>query len=201
MHAIQALSVRTAAAARRLAELERRRIRAGGDQGRFGGDVIRELHAAIELLDTAVAHLNETSDALAAARAEIRESEARYEELFEALPIACLHTDEEGVVIRGNAAAGALFNISSRSLPGRPLVLFVSDRDAFARLLTVTEAERDAVVAEIIVRPRDRKPRALPVQVQHLASHGCRCWFFLEADRRSVTAGIPGAAADTPQAD
>jgi PAS domain-containing protein len=192
MNPIHTLSIRTAAAARRLAELEQKRaIHIGGDHSRLNGVAVRELHAAIEELHVAIEHLNETSDGLAIARAESQAAEVRYEELREAMPLACLFTDEDGKVLGANAAAGELFNISSRHLRGKPLLLFVSDRDALSRLLRMTQPGSDAVLTEIVIRPRDRKPRRLPLQIQHLMSHGCRCWFFLEHDRRYVVPGPP----------
>jgi PAS domain-containing protein len=199
MNPIHTLSVRTAAAARRLSELEQKRD--NGDGSRLNGVVVRELHGAIEELHVAIEHLNETSDGLAAARAEAQAVGVRYEELREALPLACLFTDEEGRVLGANAAAGELFNISSRHLRGKPLLLFVSDRDALARLLRMTQPGSDAVLTEIVIRPRDRKPRRLPVQIQHLMTHACRCWFFLADDRRYVVPGPPPDEGDNPPAE
>lgn len=179
MNAIHTLSIRTAAAATRLAELEQKR--SGGDTGRVTTVAVRELQAAIEELRVAIEHLNEMSDGVAAARGEAQGAEARYDELRESMPTASLFTDDTGVVLGANTAAGELFNISSRHLRGKPLMLFVSDRDGFGRLLKAAQPERGPVATELTIRPRDRKPRRLQVQVQHLTAHQCRCWFFLES--------------------
>jgi PAS domain S-box-containing protein len=181
MNAIQTLSVRTAAAATRLAELEQKRERAGGDTARVTAVAVRELQAAIEELQVAIEQLNEMSDGVAASRVDAQKAETRYEELREALPTASLFTDDAGVVLGANSAAGDLFNLSSRHLRGKPMMLFVADRDALARLLRTAQPERGPVMTELTIRPRDRKPRRLAVQVQHLTAHNCRCWFFLQA--------------------
>jgi len=183
MNAIHTLSVRTAAAATRLAELEQKQERAGGNNARVTAIAVRELQAAIEELRVAIEQLNEMSDGVAASRVDAQGAEMRYEELREALPTASLFTDEAGVVLGANAAAGDLFNISSRHLRGKPMMLFVSDRDAFGRLLRAAQPDVGPVMTDLTIRPRDRKPRRLPVQVQHLTAHNCRCWFFLEAAR------------------
>jgi PAS domain-containing protein len=181
MNAIHTLSIRTAAAATRLAELEQKRERGGGDTTRVTAVAVHELQAAIEELRVAIEQLNELSDGVAASRVDAQAAEVRYEELREALPTASLFTDEAGVVLGANSAAGDLFNISSRHLRGKPMMLFVSDRDAFARLLKTAQPERGPVTMALTIRPRDRKPRRLQVQVQHLTAHQCRCWFFLDS--------------------
>jgi PAS domain-containing protein len=180
MNAIHTLSIRTAAAATRLAELEQKRERAGGDTQRVTTVAVRELQAAIEELRVAIEQLNEMSDGVAASRVDAQAAEVRYEELREALPTASLFTDDAGVVLGANSAAGDLFNISSRHLRGKPMMLFVSDRDVFARLLRAAQPDCGPVMADLTIRPRDRKPRRMPVQVQHLTAHNCRCWFFLQ---------------------
>lgn len=181
MNAIHTLSIRTAAAATRLAELEQKRERSGGDTARVTTVAVRELQAAIEELRVAIEHLHEMSDGVAAAHGEAQGAEARYDELRESMPTASLFTDDTGVVLGANAAAGDLFNISSRHLRGKPLMLFVSDRDALGRVLKAAQPERGPVATELTIRPRDRKPRRLQVQVQHLTAHQCRCWFFLDS--------------------
>src|SRR5688500_17847669 len=124
MNAIHTLSIRTAAAATRLAELEQKRERAGGDTQRVTTVAVRELQAAIEELRVAIEQLNEMSDGVAASRVDAQAAEVRYEELREALPTASLFTDDAGVVLGANSAAGDLFNISSRHLRGKPMMLF-----------------------------------------------------------------------------
>ncbi len=195
MNAIHTLSVRTAAAARRLAELELKGEAGGGDRSRLNSVAVRELQSAIEDLHVAIEHLHEMSDGLAAARAEAQLTQGRYEELLHAVPFACVLTDEEGAVLGANGAAGELFNISSRHLRGKPLMLFVADRDGLARLLRMTVPGTDTVLTELLIRPRDRKARHVAVQVQHLPVHDCRGWFFLESDRRYIA---PGARTDDP---
>ena len=164
MNAIHTLSVKTAAAATRLAELEQRRERSGGDTARVTTVAVRELQAAIEELRVAIEQLNEMSDGVAASRVDAQAAETRYEELRDALPTASLFTDDAGVVLGANLAAGDLFNVSSRHLRGKPMMLFVADRDAFARLLRAAQPDCGPVITELTIRPRDRKPRRLQVR-------------------------------------
>ena len=195
MNPIHALTARAAAASTRLLELEQKSERAG-----VTAVAVRELHSALEDLRAAIGQLNDLSERLAAAKTDAQAAHTQYDELLEAMPTACVFTDEAGTVISANAAAGELFNTSGRHLRGKPLLLFVSDRDRFGRLLNTTRVETVAGVGELTIRPRDRKPRRLAVQVEHLRAHQSRCWFFTELRATSVM-GEPGEPGHAPPDD
>jgi PAS domain S-box-containing protein len=178
MNAIHILSVKTAAAATRLAELEARRERGPTDGSRVVGTALRELQQAIEELRVAIDQLNDISDGLAVARSEAAEAGRRYEEFVDAVPVAALLTDEDGVIGFANEAAADLLNLSARHLVGKPLLLFVADRDHFLRLAGLSGTGTEPLTGELTIRPRDRKARRVTVQVQHLPAHGRRSWFF-----------------------
>jgi PAS domain S-box-containing protein len=179
MNAIHTLSLKTAAAATRLAELESRRERGGGDGSRLVSVALRELQGALEELRVAIEHLNEMSDGMAAARTDAQQLERRYAEFLDAVPVACILSDDQGVIAFANDAAAGLLNLSARHLVGKPLLLFVADRDYFLRLAHESGDDAEPRGGDLTIRPRDRKSRRVSARVQHLAAHGQRCWFLM----------------------
>lgn len=178
MNPIHSLSMKAAAAATRLTELELKKERPGGDGSRVISVALRELQSALEELRVAIEHLDKMSDTIAEARVVSQDAVARYDELIDAMPLPCVFTNDAGVVQTANDAAARLFNISARHLAGKPLLLFVADRDEFLTLLRETTVEPEPVSAELTIRPRDRKPRAVSLLVRNLPRHGQRCWFL-----------------------
>jgi PAS domain-containing protein len=179
MNAIHTLSLKTAAAATRLAELELRRERASGDGGRLVTMALRELQHALEELRVAIDQLNEMSDSMAAARIDGQQLERRYAEFLDAVPVPCILSDDQGIIAFANDAASGLLNLSARHLVGKPLLLFVADRDYFLRLAHESGADAEPRGGDLTIRPRDRKSRRVTARVQHLAAHGQRCWFLV----------------------
>ncbi len=192
MNTIQALSMKTAAAMTRLSELELKKERPGAD-GRVTALALRELQSALEELRVAIDHLHEISDGLAATRGETQALGGRYDELLDAMPVACLFTDDEGIVRSANDAAARLLNISARHLAGKPLLLFVADREYFTSLLKSSGLEPNPVTTHLTVRPRDRKSRVVSVHVRHLPQHGRRCWFFSPESYVPSDSGVTGS--------
>lgn len=182
MNTIQILSMKAAAAATRLAELERKKDRPSADASRLTGVALRELQGSVEALRVAIDHLHEVSAGLAAARQEAQVTGKRYDELLDAMPVACLFTDEDGIVSSANEAAARLLNISARHLAGKPLLLFVADRKHFASLLRASCADGEAMAAQLTLRPRDRKSRVVAAHVRYLSRHERRSWFFFTAE-------------------
>ncbi len=189
MNSIHTLSMKTAAAATRLAELESRRERGSGNGSRVIAVALRELQEAIEELRVAIEQLNEMSDGMATARVESQKVERRYEEFVAAVPVPTVLSDEGGVISFANEAAAGLLNLSARHLVGKPLLLFVADRDYFLRLASGSTST-EPISGELTIRPRDRKARCVTAQVQHLPAHGQRCWFLMPRDT-----SVPGTAA------
>ena len=176
----QALAARAAAARKRLTGLEGR-IDEGDGASRVTlrlalrelGDVLEELHVASEQLYAA-------SDDLVAARRDAVEHAERYRELHEGLPVPCILTNPEGCVDEANGHAATLLNVAGRYLVGKPMLLFMPERDQYFRMLERVRAEGTAA-DRAMLRPRDRKPRPVTVGVTALSSQSRWCWVISDA--------------------
>ncbi len=127
------------------------------------------------LQDLAGAHL--LCDQL---RLEARAEMTNRQHLLEQLPMACVATDETGVIQNANQPAAEIFNISARHLRGRLLLHFSADRQAFGELLRSLPGPGSQVVAVVPVRPRERglsRVHALIVP-ETAAESSSWLWFF-----------------------
>lgn len=174
------LTLRTATAVGRLAELQRRADRMADKPSPIAKSALAELSTALEELQVANEALQAQLDELIAVRNSIDTVQRANEEFAQALPIAVLWTDRAGVVEKGNDAASQLLNIGKYHLQGKPLMLFITDRGPFfAALRSLCEAEGvPAVDIDITVRPRERRPRKMKLCGRRL-QHDARCVWFL----------------------
>jgi PAS domain-containing protein len=180
MDTLQILTLKTATAVGRLADLQRRADHAPEKASPVIKPALRELTTALEELQVANEHLQAQVDELAALRWGATSVQQRFDEFADALPTPCLWTDVAGVIADGNEAACSLLNISKQRLSGKPLMLFVTDRDAlFGALHSLGDGSTRTVEAEMIVRPRERRPRRLRVLGCRL-EHDLRCVWFLQ---------------------
>ena len=177
MSALHNLTLRTATAVGRLADLQRRADRTGDKISRVTKAALQELSTALEELQVANEQLQLQIDELAATRLESSGAQQAREEFANAVPIAILWTDNSGVIERGNESASQLLNIGKHHLSGKPLMLFVTDRAVlFGAIRSLCETGNlPSVDVEITVRPRERRPRKMRLR-------GCR----LEYDERCV---------------
>jgi PAS domain-containing protein len=180
MDTLQILTLKTATAIGRLADLQRRADRAREKGGPVIKPALRELTGALEELQVANEHLQIQMDELAALRWTALDIQRRLDEFADAVPTACVWTDVAGVIADGNDAACTLLNISKQRLGGKPLMLFVSDRESlFDAIHTLRDGSAFRVEVEMMVRPRERHPRRLRVTGQRL-EHDLRCVWFLQ---------------------
>jgi PAS domain-containing protein len=179
MDTIQILTLKTATAMGRLADLQRRADHAPERAAPVIKPALRELTAALEELQVANEHLQAQVDELATLRWGADEVQLRLNEFANVLPTPCLWTDVAGVISEGNDAACALLNISKPRIAGKPLMLFVTDRDALFGALRSLEGSTKTVEAEMVIRPRERRPRRLRVMGSRL-EHDARCVWFLQ---------------------
>ncbi|HXZ99467.1 MAG TPA: ATP-binding protein [Candidatus Binatia bacterium] len=139
-------------------------------------DLLDELGAAVEELDT-------TADALIEADRQIPQAQQRYRDLFELAPDAYLEVDERGVILEANRAAQAMLRVAKGELVGKPLAAFLgpSEDTGLRRLLdTAVRYSRPRVHSvarqsrqrvgdwETVIRPRSGSP--------------CRAWVRALAD-------------------
>jgi PAS domain-containing protein len=104
--------------------------------------------------------------------------------LFDIVPCPALVTDRRSTILQANAAAGRLFNLASRRLAGRDLLLYTHHRDAFLR--TLADLPHGDTVAQVtlIIRPRERRPIETTATISAiLPEHsGTWLWFFAMPD-------------------
>ena len=180
MGTLHNLTLRTATAVSRLAELQRRADKVTEKQSTVARSALTELASALEELQVANEALQEQFDELKALRASVTNAARTADEFSHVLPVAALWTDRAGVIEKGNDAAAHLLNVGGHHLVGKSLMLFITDRGAlFAALRTLCETEQPvAVDVDVTVRPRERRPRRMTLSGRRL-QHDQRClWFF-----------------------
>lgn len=180
MSALHNLTLRTATAVGRLADLQRRADRTGEKSSTVTKAALQELSTALEELQVANEQLQLQIDELAATRLESSGAQQAREEFANAVPIPVLWTDKSGVIERGNESASQLLNIGKHHLSGKPLMLFVTDRAVlFGAIRSLCETGTlPSVDVEITVRPRERRPRKMRLRGCRL-EHDERCVWFL----------------------
>jgi PAS domain S-box-containing protein len=113
----------------RIAELRRR---SGADPAPGDGllpQVLAELDVALEELSVTGEELREQTDELTATRGALEAERQRYQELFEAAPVAYLVTDPVARIREANRAAAALLGVAQGFLAGKPLAAYVDGAD------------------------------------------------------------------------
>jgi PAS domain-containing protein len=179
MDTLQVLTLKTATAMGRLADLQRRADHAPEKASPVIKPALRELTTALEELQVANEHLQSQVDELGALRRSAVSAQRRLDEFADAVPVACVWTNDAGLIADGNLAACELLNISKPRLAGKPLMLFVTDRDRlFGALSRLADGSAQTVEAEMVIRPRERRPRKLHVSGNRL-EHDLRCVWFL----------------------
>jgi PAS domain-containing protein len=186
MGTLRNLTLRTATAVGRLAELQRRAERVEKPP-LLAKSALAELSTALEELQVANEALQLQIDELAAAREQASSTQHALDEFADAMPMAVLWTDIAGVIEKGNDAASQLLNVGKHYLQGKPLMLFVTDRAVlFGALRAVSELNGGtAVDVEVTLRPRERRPRKMQLRGQRL-DHDTRCVWFLHESHVDV---------------
>jgi PAS domain-containing protein len=174
------LTIRTATAVGRLAELQRRADRLADKASPILRSSLQELTTALEDLQVANEALQNQLDELSANRLKVEVAQLSLEEFTNAMPLAVVWTDRAGVIEKGNETASQLLNIGKHHFQGKPLMLFVMDRSAlFSALRSMCEPPSvPSVDVEITVRPRERRPRKMTLSGRRL-EHDPRCVWFL----------------------
>ena len=179
MNTRESLTVRTVTALRRLADLEERGKSFSGPKANVLNTALRELEAALEELRVASEQLNMMVDEMAQTRSGASRAEFRFNEFRNLLPLSCVLTDLGGCILDANAAAGELLNVAPRHLTGKPLSLYMVERDRFFEILNGVRAS-DNVRAELDVRPRERKARRVGLHLSYAPQDDQLYWFFQE---------------------
>ena len=174
----ESLTVRTVTALQRLADLEERGKTLAGPKAGVLKTALRELESALEELRVASEQLNVMVDEMAETRSEAKKVEAEFEEFRQLLPVGCVLTDEQGTILQANSAAGELLNVAPRHLVGKPLSLYMVERDRFFTLINSLRLTNDRITGELPVRPRERKPRMMSMHLGRVKDTDNMYWFF-----------------------
>lgn len=185
MTTLQMLTLRRNTSLGRMATLEKRAERLGAQAAPVVRSALEELSAALDDVQVATEQLQALLDELATVRVELNAVREQHREFVDLVPVASVWTDATGEIAQANEAAAELLNVSAQRLVGRPLVLFMSDRTAFAEADTaLSECVAATVRFEAVLRPRERRPRPVVVVGRSLKDDSRRCWF--------LTPGEPG---------
>jgi PAS domain-containing protein len=179
--------MRTVVALGKLADLQRRAERVADGQKGLVRPALEELSAALEELKVANEHLERQVVELTAARSEAAAVKMEVDELFDVMPIASLFTDTAGVIQNANTAAAELLSVAQARLSGKPLMLFVMNRQAFFNVLsTLRDGHVRTLTADLMIRPREHRPREVTVTVHRLEDGRC-CWFMRGTSTQDVS--------------
>jgi PAS domain-containing protein len=175
---LQSLTLRTTAALGRLADLQRRAERTAQSSAGLIKPTLRELGSALEELQVANETLQAQVDELSSARHALLAGQRLFEELQDAIPMACVWTDTAATIQHANLRAAALLNVARDRLARKPLMLFVTDRQAlFDSLAQLRNDKPDSIEITATVRPRERHPRRARILVRRLEHDTRWCWF------------------------
>ena len=121
---------------------------------------IEELETALEELRVADEEMGIQNDRLTQTHHELISAQMDYELLIDAAFDGYFVTDSFGVIDRVNARAAQLLEIEDRFLVGKPLILFVAekDRSAFRTELNRPEADRAQRQFDLSLAPRQGGP-------------------------------------------
>lgn len=194
MTQLHTLTVRTNAALGRLAELQRRAEQISTTTTPVVRPALKELGSALEELQVANEQLQAQVEEAAASRMRADEMARRLDEFIQAVPVACIWSDASGVILEASETAAAMLNVARARLPGKPLMLFLADRTRFFEALAALGAPGGgAVELELLVRPRERRPRMARITGRVLMNDARWCWFLQqveEADQPSAGAPV-----------
>ena len=190
------LTLRTATAVGRLAELQRRLDRIHDKPATVTKAAVQELSNALEELRVANELLETQVTDLHTMRAESERARVATREFAEIVPVATLWTDHAGIIERGNDAVCQLLNFKKDDLAGKPLMRFITDPTVLLGALRhLGEAERVAAIdVEVVVCPRQHPPRNMMLAGRRLQHENAYVWFF-QLSAGSSVAGHPRLAA------
>jgi two-component system, OmpR family, sensor histidine kinase VicK len=176
---IHTLTLQTATAMARLAELER------SDETRdestpLSRAALQQLSTVLEELQVANEQLEMHLAELTAMQAESAVVENAPGELSDALPIAVLWTDHAGVIEKGNAAAARLLCADEAQLVGASLSSVASEPRLVFDAIHALVYGQAAVDVEITVAPRNGARRRMLLRGRRLAWHDRQCVWFLD---------------------
>jgi PAS domain S-box-containing protein len=127
--------------------------------GELTREMVAELHTSLEELLVMDEELRQQNEELTAVHQELITQRRRYQELFEFAPDGYLVTDRRGVIYEANHAAAALLNTPPRLLAGKPLMLYIAQKDQpafYHRLHALQQRRLSRLEWQATIRPYER---------------------------------------------
>ena len=136
------------------------RLNANGDSAEKAARARDALSAAIRALDAAEVELLRETEELAETRHRLEIERLQYQALFDFAPDAYIVTDPNGVIRNANDVAYQLLNFEKPFLIGKPLALYIAQKDLarFRESLSRLEMIPFRQEWEFCVRPRVSAP-------------------------------------------
>jgi PAS domain S-box-containing protein len=130
-------------------------------------NLMGEVEAGLLELEVAHEELRQQNEELLVTRQALEAQRLRYRNLFEDAPFGYLVTDVHGLVEEANQAALTLLGAASWALQGKPFLLFVdaADRSRLRTLISRPVTGELSQEQEVLLRPREGKPRAVMLTV------------------------------------
>ena len=138
-------------------------------------NALRELDDVLEQLRAAAERLQIANDEVVVARQQTLVLEDRYNQLLEGLPLPVIVTDDDGRIEEANVRAADLLNVAQRYLHGKPLLLFLPDREEYFAMIGELRAV-GCTFRSLTLRPREQRPRKVTMGVSVIPSSLRWCW-------------------------
>lgn len=147
--------------------IESKECRTPGQWEKLAADVIHQLAASLEELQTVRVELSAQNEELAVSRQSAVQERIRYQELFEFAPNGYLITDLDGVILEANQAAAELLGANSQFLVGKPLLIFISatEMDIFLSKLTQLKRGNLECIRDLQLQLHCRRQEPFPAAV------------------------------------
>jgi PAS domain S-box-containing protein len=136
-------------------DLLRRRVRRVGalDEMSSLNDILTECMTTCDALLQEIAAGDGECHRL---RGIVLQEQQSWQRFFDVMPVACILSDSQGVILSANRAAALFLNVSAMRLQGRTLTHFVIDRQRLADLLEGRTPHASVIRASFRIRPREK---------------------------------------------
>ncbi|MEP0886107.1 ATP-binding protein [Trichocoleus sp. ST-U3] len=171
---------------------------------------LEELTFSLEELRVVVEELQQQNDELAQINREIEAERQRYQQLFELVPDGYLITTKEGVILEANQAAVELLKVTSVSLVGKPLAVFVAAEERHNFYSQLNQLSRGESIKNWLVPIQHRHQAdfiasftVTPVQdlQNQVVSLRWRMQDFTDENRGATTVCVPSAVESRGRSD
>jgi PAS domain S-box-containing protein len=124
-------------------------------------ECLEELYAALKHLELAYEALSQKNNELATAYELVEVERQRYQDLFELVPNPYLVTNRKGIIQEANLPAATLLNVPQGLLVGKPLAMYVLQKERRAFLVKLTKLHQENLGQEWEVRLQPRNSNSI----------------------------------------